>query len=76
MVKKIFFLSIFILNTNCTQLISLAQGDFLRAGVSTAGDLIVKKTTGKTPAELTLSFATNKDCRLNQDSITTQKPCK
>ena len=76
MVKKIFFLSIFILNTNCTQLISLAQGDFLRAGVSTAGDLIVKKTTGKTPAELTLSFATNKDCRLNQYSITTQKPCK
>ncbi len=76
MVKKLFFLGLFLFLTNCAQVSSLLPNDVFRTAVSQTGDYLLKKKTGKNSTEHALSAATKRDCSFDIATLAIENPCK
>ena len=76
MVKKLFFLVLFLFLTNCAQVSSLLPNDVFRTALTQTGEFILKKKTGKTTTEHVLSAATKKDCAIDVSTLAIENPCK
>ena len=76
MLKKIFFVCLFLFLTNCAQVSSLLPNDVFRTAMTQTGEYIMKKKTGKTTTEHALSAATKKDCAIDVSTLAIENPCK
>ena len=76
MVKKLFFLGLFLFSTNCAQVSSLLPNDPFRTAMTQTGEYLLKQKTGKTTIEHALSAATKKDCAIDAITLSIENPCK